>query len=112
MKVKEFYLQGTKKENTRKDTFCNCLLSEEIIAEVRESILYNCSALVEMGYTRYEPTGDGTEVALLKFLQNCGYPIHSLIKRKIGKVLAEFPFTTEDKMSAYAVLHPDKPNTV
>lgn len=35
-----------------------------------------------MGDTRYEPHGDGTETALLKFLQNCGDPIHTDIKKK------------------------------
>jgi hypothetical protein len=46
----------------------NCELSLESINRIKDSILYNCEARVEMDSTNYEPVGDGTEVALLKFL--------------------------------------------
>jgi len=31
MKIKEFYLEGQKRENSRKDTFLNCNLKEDTI---------------------------------------------------------------------------------
>jgi hypothetical protein len=46
----------------------NCELSLESINRIKDSILYNCEARVEMDSANYVPVGDGTEVALLKFL--------------------------------------------
>jgi Ca2+-transporting ATPase len=68
MKVAHFYLEGTSIKNSRKDTFLHCELSQETIELVKDSILYNCSASIEMSDTTYVPTGNGTEVGLLGFL--------------------------------------------
>lgn len=48
MKVSYFVLEGNQIKNSRKDTFKHCELSDETIELVKNSILYNCSALVEM----------------------------------------------------------------
>ena len=55
----------------------------------------------------YEPIGNNTEVALLKFLQNADIPIQDLIKNKIGFVEANVPFSTIRKNSAIAIRYPD-----
>ena len=46
----------------------NCELSLDSINRIKDSILYNCEARVEMDSINYVPVGDGTEVAFLKFL--------------------------------------------
>ena len=79
MKVSYFILEGNQIKNSRKDTFMNCELAPETIDLIRSSILYNCSAQVEMKGTQYIPSGNGTEVGLLKFLQDADVPVHLLI---------------------------------
>jgi hypothetical protein len=54
--------------NTRKDTLLNCKLSAETLDLVKQSIMYNTEARVEMDETSYIPVGNQTEVSLLKFL--------------------------------------------
>ena len=68
MKVKSFMCENKNIKNQRKNTLMNCELSLESINRIKDSILYNCEARVEMDSTNYVPVGDGTEVALLKFL--------------------------------------------
>jgi len=68
MKVKEFYLEGCLIKNTRKDTFLNCDLNPETQTLVMDSIIFNSSAHVELGDKEFIPTGNPTEVGLLKFL--------------------------------------------
>jgi len=54
-------------------------LSEEAIIRIKECILYNCEARIEMDATTYVPVGNGTEVGLLKLLQDADFPVHLLI---------------------------------
>ena len=75
MKVAYFYLEGQQIKNSRKDTFFHCELNPETIELVKDSIIYNSSTLIEMSDTKFEPTGNGTEVGLLKFLQDADIPI-------------------------------------
>lgn len=60
----------------------------------------------------YVPVGNGTEVALLKFLQDAELPIHDLIKKKIGKIEAVVPFSSIRKRSVTAVRHPDNDDMI
>jgi len=76
MKVSEFYCESKHIRNTRKDTFIQCDLSPEAMLRIKECIVYNCEAKVEMDSTTYIPVGSGTEVGLLKFLQDADIPIH------------------------------------
>jgi hypothetical protein len=68
MKVKTFICEYKTINNSRKNTFLNCELSLDTIDRIKDSILFNCEARVEMDAVNYIPVGDGTEVALLKFL--------------------------------------------
>ena len=63
---------------------------------IQEGILYNNTAYVQMGDTKYVPVGDGTEVGLLKFLQNADIPIHTEINRRfdVNRVIANVPLRT------------------
>ena len=60
----------------------------------------------------YIPVGNGTEVGLLKFLQDAEIPIHDLILKKLGRIEAVIPFSTIRKRSITAVRHPDKEDLV
>jgi magnesium-transporting ATPase (P-type) len=62
------------------DRILDCELSEQTLDLIKESILFNCSARIEMDATTYVPVGDATEVGLLKFLQDADIPIHLLIQ--------------------------------
>jgi len=55
-------------KNTRKDTLFNCNLNPETIRRIKESILFNTDARVEMSGNEYTPVGNGTEVGFLKLL--------------------------------------------
>lgn len=69
MEVKTFYCEQKQIKNSRKNTLLHCDLSEETLDRIKEAILYNCEARVEMDATTYVPVGNnGTEVGLLKFL--------------------------------------------
>jgi magnesium-transporting ATPase (P-type) len=62
-----------------------------------------------MSDSTFVPTGNGTEVGLLSFLQDADIPIHLLVQRKFGRVKATIPFSSDRKYSAVAVEHPDRP---
>lgn len=95
-------------KNTRKNTIFNCELFDHVIELLQESILYNCDARIEMNdEAYYVPVGNGTEVGLIKFLQDAEIPVHDLIKKKLGRIEAVIPFSTIRKRSIAAVRHPD-----
>lgn len=93
MRVKQFHLEARTYQNARHDTFLNCELSQPTLKLIQEGILYNNSAYVQMGETKFVPVGDGTEVGLLKFLQNADIPIHTEINRRfdVDRVIAHVP---------------------
>jgi len=51
----------------------------------------------------YKPVGNGTEVGLLKLLQDADIPIHILINKKLGNILMRSPHSPENKRSAIAI---------
>jgi Ca2+-transporting ATPase len=119
MKVSQFICQqaiptssSEFKNNTRKDTLLNCKLSDTTIELIKQSIMYNCEARVEMDATTYVPVGNSTEVAFLKFLQDAEIPVHLLIQRKLGRIRAASPFSPEKKRSAVAIESPEHDNDV
>jgi len=112
MKVAYFYLEGQQIKNSRKNSFLHCELQNETVELVKDSIIYNSSALVELGDTTYVPTGNGTEVALLKFLQDSEIKIAELSEEKLAHIRATLPFSSDNKYSAVAVEHPSKPGQI
>jgi len=69
MQVSQFYAQTLLIRNTRKNTLLNCELESHMIELIKESILWNCEARIEMdAQALYVPVGSGTEVGLIKFL--------------------------------------------
>ena len=112
MKVQQYYCESREIKNTRKNTLFHCELQHETLELIKESIMYNCEARVEMDATTYVPVGNATEVALLKFLQDAEVPVHLLIQKKLDRIRAVLPFSSEKKRSAVAMVHPDRPNEV
>lgn len=112
MKVAEFYCESKPIKNTRKNTFLHCDLNPNTLDKIKSGILYNCDARVEMDAVNYVPIGNQTEVGLMKFLQDADIPVHILIQRKIDRILAHIPFSSDKKFSAVALHHPDKPSIV
>jgi Ca2+-transporting ATPase len=70
MVVKEMFVDGKLIKNSGTDVFRNSGISQDAGRLVKESLINNCSAIIEMGDEIYEPRGDATEVALLNFLHN------------------------------------------
>ena len=103
MKVHSFYSEGKMVRNSRKNSFEKCEVSEEAKMKLRRGILNNCSAIIEMDDKDYVPIGNGTEVGLLRFLQDADVPIHLEIMQKLGHIVAVSPFTSNKKRSAIAI---------
>jgi len=112
MYVHQFYCESKFVKNTRNDTLLNCELSEDAITRIQESILYNCEARIEMDTTTYVPVGNGTEVGLLRFLQDADIPVHLLIQKKLGQIRMISPFSSEKKRSIVALNSPDRQGRV
>jgi magnesium-transporting ATPase (P-type) len=113
MKVNQFYSQSLLIRNTRKNTLFNCELFPEVIELVKESIIYNTDARIEMDDKAfYVPVGQGTEVGLIKFLQDAEVPVQDMITKKYGKIEAVIPFSSIRKRSITAVRHPDRDDIV
>lgn len=87
MRVSSFYAQTLLIRNNRKNTLFNCELDYNTIDLIVESIMYNNECRIEMSDKAfYVPVGNGTEVGLIKFLQEAEIPVHEVIKRKLGRV--------------------------
>jgi Ca2+ transporting ATPase len=85
MKVEQFYAQSMLIKNSRKNTLFHCNLDEQVVELIKEGILFNCEARIEMDEKAlYQPVGSGTEVGLIKFLQDAEIPVHEIIKRKLS----------------------------
>ena len=62
-------------------------MAEEVVELIKEGILFNCDARIEMDEKAlYQPVGSGTEVGLIRFLQEAEVPVHEIIKRKLSQI--------------------------
>lgn len=109
MKVAHFLCEDKQIKNSRPDTLLNCELSEITIELIKESILFNCSARIEMDHSHYIPVGNATEVGLLKFLQNADIPVHLMITQKLQNIKTVSPFNSFKKRSATVIRNPNRP---
>jgi Ca2+-transporting ATPase len=106
MTVHSFYTVGQSIQNRTNDTFLNSGLSDSVINIIRDLIVYNCDARVEMSEdAKYIPTGSGTEVALLRFLQANDYSIQDLLSQKArqGRIETNIPFSPIRKRHVVAI---------
>jgi Ca2+ transporting ATPase len=112
MKVMQFFCEDKPIKVSRPDTLIHCEVSDDAKTRIKECILYNCDARIEMDATTYVPVGNGTEVGLLKFLQNADIPVHLLIQKKLDKIRMIIPFSSEKKRSIVALDCPDRKGRV
>lgn len=113
MEVVNFYTQNIFVLNSRKNTLMQCELDNSIIDKIIESIVYNSQAHIEMtDNSFYVPIGNGTEVSLIKWLQDAEIPVHEVMAQKEGRVLAQVPFDSKLKRSIIAIQHPFLADTV
>lgn len=112
MKVAHFLCEDKQIKNSRPDTLLNCELSEITIELIKESILFNCSARIEMDQSHYIPVGNATEVGLLKFLQQADIPVHLMITQKFQNIKTISPFNSYKKRSATVIKNPNRPQTI
>ena len=69
--------------------FLNCGLEPSTIDVIKECILWNSEARVEVdNHAYYQPVGNGTECALISFLQENDIQVNSFIRHKAGNVEA------------------------
>ena len=95
-------------KNSRKNTLLNCELDNQTIDKIVESIVFNSQAHIEMTENSfYVPIGNGTEVSLIKWLQDAEIPVHDVMAKKEGRVYAQVPFDSKLKRSIIAVHHPE-----
>jgi Ca2+-transporting ATPase len=93
MTVEMFYTQSREIKNNRDNTFLNCDLDEETVKLIKESILFNCSAHIEMNdEAMFEARGNGTEVGLINFLQANDIDVNTFMKQKNCRIEAVVPF--------------------
>lgn len=108
LKVTEFFVQSKIIKNKRANTLFNTELKQDVVQLIQDSIIFNCDARIEMdNKAYYQPIGNNTEVALLKFLQAADIPVHDFIKDKIGFVEYQIAFSTIRKNSAIAIKYPE-----
>ena len=85
MEVDSFYTQKLNIQNSRLNTLMNCQLDKEIIEKIKESIIFNSQAHIEMTENSfYIPVGNGTEVSLIMRLKNADVPVHGILASKEG----------------------------
>ncbi len=95
--------------NSRKNTFLNCDLDQNIVEKIVESVVFNSSAYIQMSKNSfYVPVGNGTEVSLIKWLQAAEIPVHEIMQQKYNEdvILAQVPFNSKLKRSIIAIKHP------
>jgi len=113
MSVVKFFTEDSLILNSRKNTLLSCDMDPEIIEKIVESICINTNSYIEMTENSfYSPTGNGTDVSLLKWLQAAEIPVHEYMATRQGRVLAYIPFNSTLKRSIIAVQHPQLENTV
>ena len=69
MKVKSLFAQNKHVKIFRENTIHNCELEEETIELLKESILWNSEAHIEINDEGFKvPNGNGTECSLIRWL--------------------------------------------
>lgn len=55
----------------------------------------------------YLPVGNGTDVGMIKFLQDAEVAVHDIIKKKYSRIESIIPLSPDRKRQLIAVRHPD-----
>jgi hypothetical protein len=69
MTVESFYMQDILIRNSRTNTLNNCVVVDKIKEKLQQNILYGNDALLQLNDDAcYEPMGNATETALIRWL--------------------------------------------
>ena len=80
MEVVSSFAQYIHLKMFRKNTLLNCAYGDSTVELLKESILFNTEAHIEMTENAfYIPVGNGTEVSLIKWLQGAEIPVHKIM---------------------------------
>jgi len=60
----------------------------------------------------YVPVGKGTDVGMVKFLQDAEVAVHDRIKKKLGNIITVIPFSSRRNSQLVAVRHPEMDDVV
>jgi calcium-translocating P-type ATPase len=113
MRIESCFAQNCHINMFRPDTLLNCAYNDDTVDIIKESILWNTQAHIEMTENAfYVPEGNGTEVSLIKWLQGAEIPVHKLMLEREGRIKAWIPFDTKLKRSIIAIEHPQVEGTV
>lgn len=95
MTVNRFYIEGKSIENFD-NALHNSGLNDSNIELLKQIIILNCDARVEMSVesAKYLPEGNGTEVGMLRFLQQNEVPIHDKMieRQRVAEHECSIPF--------------------
>lgn len=95
MTVNKFFTVDRLFEN-RENALVTSGLNDKVIEIIRDCIVYNCDARIEMSVdeAKYSPEGNGTEVAMLRFLQDNKYEAQDLLakRHRVGEHECTIPF--------------------
>lgn len=106
MKVRAMYLGESFIQNRDKDTLSNSGIKQEVLKLLRDCIIYNTNAKIEMSDdAQYVPTGNGTEVGMLNLLTDNEISIYDLFseREKECEIETEIPFSSFRKRQLVAI---------
>lgn len=106
MNVESFFVAGKQIRNSTYQTFVESNLNDTLVELVKDVIILNTDARVEMSEdARYVPTGNGTEAGMLRFLQRNEIAIQDLLsqRERAGTLETTIPFGPIRKRQLVAV---------
>lgn len=113
MQVISCFAQNINIDMFRKNTIHHCVFDKDTVEMLKESILWNTEAHIEINENSfYQPVGNGTECSLISWLQDAEIDAQKFMLKKEGKVRAQIGFDTKRKRSIIAVQHPGMEDTV
>ena len=113
MIVESCFSQNCHINMNRPDTVLKCAFNNDTVDLIKESILWNTQAHIEMTENSfYVPQGNGTEVSLINWLQGAQIPVHKIMLEREGRIRAWIPFDTKLKRSIIAIEHPQVADAV
>jgi magnesium-transporting ATPase (P-type) len=82
MTVNKFYTAGSIYDH-RENSLLESGINEKVVEIVKDCIILNCDARIEMSEdAKYSPEGNGTEVGMLRFLQDNNLEVQDLLAKR------------------------------
>jgi Ca2+-transporting ATPase len=113
MEVISCFAQGAPIKMFRKNTLLNCVFTSETVDMLKESIVWNSEAHIEIDENSfYVPKGRGTETSMIKWIQGAEIPVEKLMLAREGRVRGWETFNSVKRASMIAVEHPQIEQTI